>query len=228
MTLAPPGGKAPRPSAAILLAAVVLGVGLLAGAMAVYPGGTAMDRAVLGHSFWRNFLCDLLVSQGINGQPNDVGARLARGALGCFGVAMACFWWLLPRALEGRVGRGWLLGVGVPGTISVVGLVSVPLVDGPLHLVAVFASSIPGLVAAAVGFAACVRARAWPLAALGAATVTAAAIDSVLYARSYMTEPRVVVPALPAFQRLAMIALVAWMGATAANILRRPGEQRAD
>ncbi len=219
MISASPRGRAEIATAWTLLAAMGAGVVLLGAAMAVYPGGTAMDRGALEHSFWRNFLCDLTEAVAVNGSPNPLGARLARGALAAFGVALACFWWLLPSALDRRGGRALTLSIRGLGTVSVLALVAVPLVSGPAHMVAVFASSIPGLGAAILATVACARARVWPLLLPAAATVAAGAIDSVLYARSYLLHPRIVVPALPAFQRLALLAMLAWMGVAAARVL---------
>lgn len=220
MTSAPPRGRIQTVTAWTLLAAIGAGALLLGAAMTVYPGGTALDPRALGHSFWLNFLCDLTQPVAVNGAPNGVGAALARGALAAFGVAIGCFWWLLPGALERRAGVASARAIRLLGTVSVLGLVAVPIVSGPAHLVAVFASSVPGLSAAVLGLVACARARDWPLAGLAAATVAAGAIDSVLYARSYMIHPRVVVPALPAFQRLAFLAMLAWMTAVATRVVR--------
>jgi hypothetical protein len=53
------------------------------------------------------------------------------------------------------------------------------------------------------------------------ATVATSAIDAILYARSYLTHPRVVPPALPLFQRIAFLLMLTWMAATAWQVLRR-------
>ncbi|HXI60259.1 MAG TPA: hypothetical protein VNO55_29545 [Polyangia bacterium] len=226
MRISAPRGRARTVTAWTLLAAVSLGMALLVAAMAVYPGGTALERGAVGHSFWRNFLCDLTQGVAVNGAPNHLGAGLACGALAAFGVAVGCFWWLLPAVLEGRCDSRWALAIRVLGAVSLLGLVAVLVVNGPAHVVAVFASSVPGLAAAVLAMVACARAGVWPLVVLAVATVGAAAIDSVLYARSYLVHPRVVVPALPAFQRLALLALLAWMVATAARAAGLAGGRR--
>jgi hypothetical protein len=217
VTISSPRGRARTVTAWTLLAAVGLGVALLAAAMAVYPGGTALERGTVGHSFWRNFLCDLMQNVAVNGAPNHLGSRLACGALAAFGAALGCFWWLLPAVLEGRCVSRWTLAIRALGAVSLLGLLAVPVVNGPAHLVAVFASSVPGLAAAVLAMVACARAGVWTLGVLAVATVAAATVDSVLYAGSYMTHPRVIIAALPAFQRLALLALLAWMVATAAR-----------
>ncbi|MEA2700576.1 MAG: hypothetical protein QOI66_4847 [Myxococcales bacterium] len=227
MTISWPRGRARTVTAWTLLAAVGSGVAMLAAAMAVYPGGTALEPGAVGHSFWRNFLCDLTQNVAVNGSPNHPGAGLACGALAAFGVAVGCFWWLLPAVLEGRCNSRWALAIRVLGAVSLLGLVAVPVVNGPAHMVAVFASSVPGLAAAVLAMVACARAGVWPLVVLAVATVGAATIDSVLYAHSYMIHPRVVGPALPAFQRLALMALLVWMVATAVRAGVSAGGRRS-
>jgi hypothetical protein len=103
---------------------------LLSGAALAYPGGSYDERGEDGFSFWRNFWCDLLSTQAINGAPNLLGSVLARIAFACFAFALYHFW---SRAAEvagmeraarvarslGRVGAVALLAVAaVPSTTS--------------------------------------------------------------------------------------------------------------
>jgi hypothetical protein len=221
----------------ILSAMILLGV-----AMARYPGGTALDPAAAGHSFWFNFLCDLTNPVAVNGQSNRVGSGFARAAMIALSTALGCFWLILPALFRARPRLG--LPIRTAGLLSVAGLVAVPLADGLMHVVAVFASSIPALVAGTLGTIGILRASSLPpppatdaarsspapsrsppripalLPALAFATVAAALADSVLYARSYLVEPRVIAPALPLFQRVALLFMLAFMAAVAIQILR--------
>ncbi len=43
-------------------------------AIALYPGGTWFNRRAEGHSFWMNFLCDLMQSRALNGEEATVGS----------------------------------------------------------------------------------------------------------------------------------------------------------
>jgi len=205
----------------IILVSIAVGSVLLSMSMLRYPGGTAMDPSTVGHSFWLNFLCDITSGVAVNGRANQAGALLARLALLFFCLALTLFWVILPRSFGSRCGRTESLVIRVLGLLSVVGLLVVPVAGGWLHVVAVFASSLPALVAGVLALLGTVKySRTVPLVLIAGATVLTSAVDSVLYAGSYMSQPRVVHPALPAFQRLALILMLIWMGTVAARAVR--------
>ena len=208
----------------VILIAIAVGAGLLGSAMWFYPGGTALDPRASGHSFWFNFMCDLTNRTAVNGQPNHPGASLARAGLMCLCLALALFWLILPRSFGPRCSRRLARAITTPGVVSVAGLLLVPVAQGWLHVTAVFASSVPALVAGILALVATVRyARRPVLVFLASATVVTAAIDSVLYGLSYQVQPRVVTPALPLFQRLALVLMLAWMALVAARNWREAG-----
>jgi len=47
-------------------------------------GGTWLDRAQLGQSFFGNFFCDLTQPVSLSGVANPVGSRLAQCGMLCF------------------------------------------------------------------------------------------------------------------------------------------------
>lgn len=102
---------------------------LTMGAMALYPGGTALDPSTKGYHFFENFFSDLgrTVARGSE-KPNPVGSRLffvslfgAGLALGTFFVAFARFFWegLAQRVattagvLSGLLSAGNFLGIAL-------------------------------------------------------------------------------------------------------------------
>jgi hypothetical protein len=188
--------------------------------MHLYPGGSAIDSAAVGHSFWLNFLCDLTDTVARNGQPNRGGAALALAALMTFVGAIAAFWLILPALLPGR--RPVLAGcIRIAGTVSAVGLAAVPFSSGPLHATALIAAAIPGFAAAVLALAGIARyARAPAVLALAILTFAAAAADLVLYLQSVGTHPRVIPAALPVVQRLGFLLLLAWMAVVSIRVLR--------
>lgn len=214
-----------RSSIAATFALVFEGVGalLIAVSMALYPGGTWMDRHAAGHSFWGNFLCDLQQPLALNGVPNPLGARLAQaGAMALF-ASCAFVWTLAPRALEApRTGRRVRL-FGLAS--SALGL-AVPLLpsqrSATLHSGAIALALLPGL-AALVQFAiGMVRSRAASrsLRVLTWALLVASVLAAVLWSVTTLMATRV--PALlPAMQRLAFLVLLAWIFAIA-RFARRP------
>lgn len=206
-------------SATALLAMLSVAVASLIVAMALYPGGTALDHQQPGHSFWFNFLCDLTSPMAVNGTANRVGSAFARVAMGALAVALGTFWLVLPWLFKERRALGAALRIA--GTLSTVGFAVVPLASGALHRVAIFTAVIPAIVAGALGIVGMFGQRdRRAFVALPIATLVASIVDAVLYATSFATEPRIVSPALPAGQRIAVSLMLAWMATTAVVLAR--------
>jgi hypothetical protein len=222
------GARSLRSGAAIVLVAMVVGSALLAVAMSLYPGGTELDRAAVGHSFWFNLLCDLTGDSALNGAPN-AGRGFARAGMAVFSVGMGAFWMILPAEFPGH--RALAATVRLAGAISVLGFLAVLVVTGgAAHAVAVFAAAVPGVLAALVGLGATfryVRAKVVLLPATGA--IVAATVDAILYAQRVSDGFRSCPPALPVFQRLTTLLVFAWAGATSLRVAPpwRSRERRA-
>jgi hypothetical protein len=203
-----------------LVATLTVAVALLIVAMALYPGGTALDPHQPGHSFWFNFLCDLTTPVALNGAPNRLGAMVGQAAMAALATALGIFWLTLPLLFQRR--RLLSAFIRAAGGASTLGFAVVPFASGPLHAMAVFTAVIPALVAGVLGIVGLL----WDVGSRGLVTVAvgtlaASLIDAVLYARSFAAHPRVVSPALPAGQRIAVLLMLTWMAATAAVLVRR-------
>ena len=118
-------------------------------AASLYPGGTWFSPQTQGHSFWHNFVCDLLHQQGLNG-ANNPGAPFALCGLLCQTIALGCLWWSLPGLMRGKSQLG--LSIRVLGGLSSVATMLVPLSPsdrfGILHGVFVVLAGVPGFAAA--------------------------------------------------------------------------------
>jgi len=192
---------------------------MLAAAISVYPGGNAIHPQAKGHSFWLNFLCDLTNDVASNGLPNTRSQGWARTGMTALAVALEAFWLLLPTTFPTRIVTGRVIRWS--GTICVSALLLVPVVEGPAHKFIVFASVIPGTVAGALGLASLFATPGRRGQGTLAATAFVVSIgDAVLYAQSYRVHPRVIVPELPALQRVALLLMWAWMVTVAVGVLR--------
>lgn len=212
--------------ARFVLLATAGGVVLFALAMHLYPGGTAMDPGRAGHSFWLNFLCDLMSGVAQNGVPNVAGSLAARAALLAMGLALGIHFLAMPALLDGP--RALARAIRVVGALCAAGLIMVPFAHGPAHAPTIFASAGAGLVAGILTLIAEARGPASERARrrlLGAAVALVAA-DSLFYAQTFSTHPRVVLPQVPIFQRLACLLVVLWMAVSAAQILARAPDDR--
>jgi hypothetical protein len=200
------------------LGAVATGAALLGIAMALYPGGTALDVHAHGHSFWLNFLCDLTAPVARNGAPNP-GAPAARGAMLALSLALGATWLVVPVFAPRSRAAG--LAIRVAGTVCTIALIVVPLSGGFVHPAAIFTSAAAGLTAGILTIVTLARshgpARRWiPLVAVLVAT----AADSIFYAQAVAARPRAVRPELPAVQRVGLLLAVGWIVATALEIVR--------
>ena len=201
----------PRSGARLLL--VLLGAGAVATAVGAgrYPGGTWADPGSSGHSLLGNFLCDIARDTAVNGRPNP-GAPWGRAAEWTFVLALCLFWWLAPTLVQPRRGRRAIRALG---TLSTLGLLAVPLTVGLAHAVALLAGAGPGFLAGGLVVRG-LRARPW-LRLLGGVALLLAAVELGLYLAFRPGPPPLAVPAV---QRLALLAAVAWMAACAWELRR--------
>ncbi|MDI1444592.1 hypothetical protein [Polyangium sp. 6x1] len=215
---APP--PAARAAALFVIGAVVLSLLLMGAAMALYPGGTWLDRASPEHDFFRNFFCDLTAERALNGQTNP-GAAFAKAGMILLSAATLPFWFLVTRLFPERARLAafvrWL------GLASALAAIAVPLAPsqryGLLHPLLIFVAGVPGLVAgglATFGLFATKRAARAP-ARLAGLTAGLAALDGALYAAHVASGVEITSALLPTLQKLAALALVAWMAAAAAH-----------
>ncbi len=213
------------------VSAAGLGAFLLcyAAAAALYPGGTQADPSAPGHSFWQNFLCDLMQSRSRSGAPAPVSAGLARVGMVAMMPAMVSFTAQTarletPPTETGRWGvRAAVLGASL-GCL-------VPLVPSDFwrlgHLIVVVAAFVPAIVAAAAAARISLRTKGISRAvrALALLTVATAGADVALYVFMYTAPhlglvPRealhrdLIVAAIPVLQRLATVGMVLWALAT--------------
>jgi hypothetical protein len=195
------------------LATAAMAVSLLGGAMHAYPGGTHWDRAAPGHDFWRNYLCDLARTVALNGAPNPLGSALARAAMASLTVTIGLFFWLLSARARARARvRAGIRGLGSVAAGGALVVASLPSDRfGDAHAAAIVVAGTAGLLGATLATA-CVAAT--PVdALLGAVTLVFAAVAFALYVWQLVVPgPGPVAGAVS--ERLALLALLAWMGVT--------------
>lgn len=208
-------------SAAVPLALFVV---LMATAMALYPGGTWEDPLERGHSFWRNYFCDLLRPTSLNDESNALGARLAEAALFAFAVGLVPFFLAAPLCFPERARLGAIVrGAGILCGIGGVGVVLVPswrfgaLAHGAMLLLA----AVPGLIAAGAAALGAwhVRRRAPAIAASAVATVAVTALIAVIFARQLAIGAETTF-GLAALQKLAVVLALAWIALTFAHVMK--------
>lgn len=204
-----------RKASFFLLLALIAFVVLEGTAMALYPGGTWLDRSSKGHDFFRNFFCDLAAPKALNGQPNP-GALFAQAGMFAFTLGLLPFWILvtsLVRQVRARLAKVVL----ALGTISSLAAALVPFVSsqkyGNLHPLLVFLAGVPGILAGGLSTYGLVKAKTGSRipARLAILTVVLVAIDGVLYAVHVATGYELHPILLPGLQKIAATSLVAWM-----------------
>lgn len=91
---------------------------------ALYPGGTWGDASVIGHDFWRNYLCDVMKKTAHNGLPNP-GQGYGFLSFGLLFATILCWWALLLKLLPDHLSRqkkiariaAWLSAAGFVGMV---------------------------------------------------------------------------------------------------------------
>ncbi|HEU4579298.1 MAG TPA: hypothetical protein VFS67_13630 [Polyangiaceae bacterium] len=191
----------------------------IAAAASLYPGGSWTEPGAAGFSPLRNFWCDLVRTQAINGADNSASRRLSCVAF----AALACaLWWFWP--IAGALlppGRGALLQVlGRISTLALFAMALLPSDAHPVwHGVVALAGGGLGMTCAAL---CCIRCPAEPRYSLRRASAYAAlllaALNAALYIYvAYVHGPET--PLQPGVQKLATLALVLWMAVTVRRAL---------
>jgi len=211
-----------RHAANAILVSVGLFLALVAGSMAAYPGGSWLDLQAGSHDLLRNFLCDLLGPIAINGEPNGLGSRAMITAMVILALGLGVTWWSIPGLFTGSTLGKAIRGCG---TLSLIGLVAVPLtpptVSYQLHAAAVFTGGGPAAAAFVLSLVGLARdRRTHRLALLGGLAFLWVLIGFGLYARQYFFGggPTVF---LPASHRVATLCVLGWLIAIALQLRAR-------
>lgn len=204
-----------RPLAVTLLALLGGGVVSAVIAAASYPGGTWMDRATVGHSFWANFLCDIARDPALDGRPHPA-AVWGRSSEWALVLALGLFFWIAPALVEPARRRRT---IRVLGLVAMLGLLLVPVTEKVPHALALIAGAGPGF-AATLLLLRGLRQRP-VLAWLGALSLALSGLELALFLGFHERFGATAVPlAVPAVQRLAVLAAIAWMGGCAVAVLQ--------
>jgi hypothetical protein len=195
-------------------------------AMFLYPGGTWWNHSENGHSFWQNFLCDLLRNPALNNQDNTLGAALTKAGMLCIVAALSLNWWTVSKELccQHRLRRI----VRVLGTFGTPLVATVPLFpsdDFPrLHTAAVTLGGLPAMFALVLFNISVFREVHCPKWVRTLTTLLA--VLSIVCMGLYVRESVFGAPSLrilPVLERLATFVVICWIGA----LLRRAPAPRS-
>ena len=215
-----------RPSSLTRIAIVTFIVALAAAAL-VYPGGSWTDADARGFSLLRNFWCDLLRSQAINGADNTLGKWLASAAFAALGLGLWPYW-VVAASLLPRARRRLVIALGWISAASLGAMVALPSDRFPLsHGVVALAGGGLGIACATVCLAA--RAEGEPRGSLrrvaGASTLALAVANAVLYVHvAYGGGEETFWH--PLVQKVATLALLVWMTCTVRTARSRAAFRR--
>jgi len=206
---------------AVVLA--VMFVALLAGAAMLYPGGSWRDLQSPGFEFWTNYWCDLMRSDGINGEPNLLGGVMGQLAFLMLGLSVASLFAACAVFVSTPRAKRWIRSAGLLTAVSV-GVVALSnYAESPkVHAVGAMSSGLIG-----TGVIAVLIIRDWRAGGLGAwrrfidvAFLISATITAVVYAELILRGGTSAT--LPVAQKPATLFLVLWI-ATVARGVTEPG-----
>jgi len=218
-------------SGLVVLLCLLAFSGFMAAAMWLYPGGNWLDRRVIGHRFFANFLCDLTQPVSLSGVDNRLGARCAQLGMLCFAGALIGFFWLIPRHFvrESRL-TAWVRGLGASAALIFLAVPVTPSQHfGRLHAWLALAAGALGILATLCTLFGLARSdrRARRLARLGVLALLAGAFDAGLfiYHLADVTPPPLIVPAAQKGAALLFclwMVQVAWRGFGGRAVTRHP------
>lgn len=199
-------------------------IALLGLAMSLYPGGTWWDAKRIGHSFWENFLCDLLHRQALGGQSNVRSANITVWAMLVLVLGLVTAFSLAPEVVPSRRRLGKTLAWS--GGFGALLLVSAPLFPSDLHprihSAAVVFGGLPALVsfAAFVGAILIEPATTRLLRAVSLALLVLLALALALYTwTAFLNGPSLRI--LPGIERVANLTLLLWLALLSRLVRRR-------
>ncbi len=196
-------------------------------ATALYPGGTWKGDMTVGHSFWQNYLCDVLKDPGLNGAPNP-GVHYGVLAFVLLLVTLLVWWTLLARVLREHapVFSRLLLMASLLSAIGFVGIVVFTAEEGLLtyHFAAILFSVLSGLCATITPFVCFLRIRAYrSLGIVGLLLTSTVVVNICFYVAHHLDEAlhndNVLVP----LQKLSVIAISVLCLLTAYGQMKKGG-----
>ncbi|NII28198.1 hypothetical protein HB364_24155 [Pseudoflavitalea sp. X16] len=164
-----------------------------------YPGGSNMDTTAKGFSIQHNYWCELLSSVAKNGEYNP-GSRVAVWAMGVLCVALAVFWWLLPRLFKPN--RWYRIFISFAGITS---MVIAPFMSTRYHDLVLNLASIPGIIALIVTFIALYKYRWHKLLVMGACCLLLVGVNNYIYYTGHWLHT------LPVVQKCTFLFVITWM-----------------
>jgi hypothetical protein len=208
---------------AAVASVVAVGIFVLGMMVAIsgYPGGSWTAPTAPGFSLVRNFWCDLLRSQAINGADNAGSKLIASLAFGALGVGLWPYWWVAGAVLQDP----WRRRVARLGTASAASLFSMSFLPSDrfpvIHGVVALTGAALGIWATGASVAS--RSAFEPRFAVrrvsGAVLIVSAVVNALLYVYvAYLGGAETV--AQPIAQKIATAALVLWMLSTV-QLMRR-------
>jgi hypothetical protein len=187
---------------------------LYALAALLYPGGSYDNRNDPGFSLVRNYFCDLLDPQALNGEPNP-GRVPGLVAMAVIVTTLALFWHSVVGLYSKQ--RALVMTTRVAGSISALATL---LLLTPFHDSAVEIGGGFGLVAFFSALVALPRAE-HGLLFLGG--LVAAAVSSVCF---FIWRTGLGLPALAGLQKLAFALFLAWVFAASLRVAREGAPSR--
>jgi hypothetical protein len=181
----------------------------------LYPGGSYDDRRQPGFSLLRNYFCDLLDSEALNGEPNP-GRVFGLVAMAVIVPTLALFWLSVVRLYPGQ--RALVMTTRIAGSVSALATL---LLLTPFHDSAVDIGGGFGLIAFFSVLAALPRAE-HGLLFLGGLAALATSSACLFIWRTGLG-----MPALAGLQKLAFALFLAWVF-VASLAAARVGEPRGE
>lgn len=191
------------------LAGIVIFVALYCIASRLYPGGSSFDVHSKGFSWTKNYWCNLLGKNAINGEANPAH-YIAIPAMFVLAATLVSFWWIFPPFTILKRYYQWMIRIS--GTLAAVcGLFLFTDID---HDLVTNMASIFGLVAGAGTLAGLYKNKWKLLFYAGIGNIALVILNNILY------RDETLIRYLPLVQKITFAAFLAWIACINIKVFR--------
>ncbi|MEJ1221894.1 hypothetical protein [Sediminicola sp. 1XM1-17] len=175
----------------------------------VYPGGSHFAPTAEGFSFLNNYLCDLLDSTTLNGDPNP-SKGLARIALFLLCSCLTVLWYYIPKLFK-RKG----IYLSVIRFTGISAMIITLFLSSNSHDLVVYIAGLMGMLAMIITIVALFREGYQELFALGVFCL------AIFLLNFYIYESGILITVLPAIQKITFVSFIGWFSLLDISLYRK-------
>ncbi len=190
------------------VAGSIVYLALYAVAVALYPGGSPVDRTSPGFSWLHNYWCNLLNESALNGQPNPA-RPVALLAMSILCLSLTFFWYLLPGLF--KLSSLHANAIRVSGILA---MVFASFIFTGYHDLVITIAGLFGLVALTGTFVGLYKTQLHKLLGFGVLCLLLMVVNNYVYYTGHFLY------FLPVIQKLTLLVVLTWLSLLTIQVYR--------